>query len=142
MKHVTFIIPKSQNRADFITEAKSGAFEGCVAAFRTFDSVSITGLIDRELVEVLPTSLRFLSHLGQFLSSALERSIRALFNSIVGAGYDQVDVKVCTEFNIRVSNVPTAVDDSTADTNIYLIIGALRGFNRCEHIFLIDMYEN
>lgn len=30
---------------------------------------------------------------------------------------------------IRVSNVPTAVDDATADTAVFLIIGALRGFN-------------
>jgi glyoxylate reductase len=28
-----------------------------------------------------------------------------------------------------VSNTPTAVDDATADINIYLILGALRGFN-------------
>ena len=27
------------------------------------------------------------------------------------------------------SNVPTAVDDATADTGIFLLIGALRGFN-------------
>jgi glyoxylate reductase len=30
---------------------------------------------------------------------------------------------------IRVSNVPTAVDDATADVNMFLIIGALRNFN-------------
>lgn len=46
-----------------------------------------------------------------------------------GAGYDQVDVAACTKRGIRVSNVPTAVDDSTADTNMFLILGVLRGFN-------------
>lgn len=30
---------------------------------------------------------------------------------------------------MRVSNVPTAVDDATADVNMFLIIGALRNFN-------------
>lgn len=50
---------------------------------------------------------------------------------LLGAGYDQVDVHACSARNppIRVSNVPTAVDDATADTNMFLIIGALRNFN-------------
>lgn len=47
----------------------------------------------------------------------------------VGAGYDQVDVDACTKRAIKVSNTPTAVDDSTADVNMFLILGALRGFN-------------
>src|SRR5258707_12253136 len=50
-------------------------------------------------------------------------------NSIQGAGYDQVDVQACTRRGIRLSNTPTAVDEATADINMYLIIGALRGFN-------------
>ena len=50
-------------------------------------------------------------------------------NSIPGAGYDQVDVHACTEHGIKVSNTPTAVDDATADNNMFLILGALRGFN-------------
>jgi lactate dehydrogenase-like 2-hydroxyacid dehydrogenase len=47
----------------------------------------------------------------------------------LGAGYDQVDVKPCTQRGIRVSNVPTAVDDATADINMFLMLGALRGLN-------------
>lgn len=50
---------------------------------------------------------------------------------VIGAGYDQIDVHACTARDIRVSNVPTAVDDATADTNMFLILGALRGFNTC-----------
>ena len=46
-----------------------------------------------------------------------------------GAGYDQIDIAPCTERGIRVSNVPTAVDDATADVNMFLILGALRNFN-------------
>lgn len=49
----------------------------------------------------------------------------------IGAGYDQIDVHACSARNppIRVSNVPTAVDDATADVSMFLIIGALRNFN-------------
>ena len=32
--------------------------------------------------------------------------------------------------------MPTAVDDSTADTNMFLILGALRGFNTCKSPYL------
>jgi D-3-phosphoglycerate dehydrogenase len=53
----------------------------------------------------------------------------------LGAGYDQVDVHACTARNppLRVSNVPTAVDDATADVNMFLILGALRNFNYGMH---------
>ena len=50
-------------------------------------------------------------------------------NSIPGAGYDQISVPACTAAHIYVSHVPTAVDDATADTASFLILGALRGFN-------------
>lgn len=53
---------------------------------------------------------------------------------VLGAGYDQIDVHACTKHDIRVSNVPTAVDDATADTNMFLILGALRGFNTCSYL--------
>lgn len=46
-----------------------------------------------------------------------------------GAGYDQVDVPPCTARGIHLSNVPTAVDDATADTTMFLILGALRNYN-------------
>lgn len=35
----------------------------------------------------------------------------------------------CTARGIRVSNTPTAVDDATADINIWLMIGALRNLS-------------
>lgn len=40
-----------------------------------------------------------------------------------------MDVHACTARGIRVSNVPTAVANATADTNMFLILGAMRGFN-------------
>lgn len=47
----------------------------------------------------------------------------------VGAGYDQIDTAACTAAGIHVSNVPTAVNDATADTALFLLLGALRSFN-------------
>lgn len=103
--------PAATNRAEFIQECQDGKLDGVVAAYRTFASAKITGLVDEELVNALPKSLKFLAHCG--------------------AGYDQVDVHACSARNppIHVSNVPTAVDDATADTTMFLILGALRNFN-------------
>ncbi|KAK7723239.1 glyoxylate reductase [Diaporthe eres] len=102
------VVPKSTDRAGFLAEAASGAFDGCMVAYRTFGSVSITGRIDSELVLALPPSLSFICHNG--------------------AGFDQIDVPACTDRGIKVSNVPTAVDDATADTAMFLMLGALRNF--------------
>ena len=45
-----------------------------------------------------------------------------------GAGYDQYNIPDCTKAGIHVSNTPTAVDASTADTALFLMLGALRMF--------------
>lgn len=50
-----------------------------------------------------------------------------------GAGYDQIDVSACTAEGIYVSNTPTAVDTATADTALFLLLGALRLFNAPLH---------
>ncbi|POS69938.1 D-isomer specific 2-hydroxyacid dehydrogenase [Diaporthe helianthi] len=102
------VVPKSTDRAGFLDEAASGAFDGCQVAYRTFGSVSMTGRIDGELVSALPPSLKYMCHNG--------------------AGFDQIDVSACTSRGIKVSNVPTAVDDATADTAMFLMLGALRNF--------------
>jgi len=70
-----FITPKSTNRKDFLEEAKSGAFNGCDACLRTFDSVSITDSIDRELIQALPRSIRFISHLGESFPYSAGKSV-------------------------------------------------------------------
>ena len=55
----------------------SGAFDEVVAAYRTFQSVAITGLIDEELVKILPKSLKFIAHNGMGLDiGAWKESIR------------------------------------------------------------------
>lgn len=58
------IEPKARSREEFIQECKSGAFDNVVAAYRTFMSVAITGMVDEELVSHLPKSLKFMAHNG------------------------------------------------------------------------------
>ncbi|KAL9580629.1 MAG: hypothetical protein Q9212_004378, partial [Teloschistes hypoglaucus] len=104
------ITPQSSQPADFLSECRSGAFDGAKAVYRTFPSVSITGRIEGEVVEALAAAgVRFIAHNG--------------------AGYDQIDVPACTTHKIHVSNTPTAVDAATADTALFLLLGALRNFN-------------
>jgi hypothetical protein len=57
-------VPESTDRAGFLAEAASGAFDGCLVAYRTFGSVSITGRVDSELVLALPPSLKYICHNG------------------------------------------------------------------------------
>ncbi|CAK7264245.1 hypothetical protein SEPCBS119000_000890 [Sporothrix epigloea] len=99
------VVPKATNRADFLDECRSGALDGVLAAYRTF-CLDVTGRIDKELIAVLPSSLRFICH--------------------TGAGYDQIDIPACTARGIQVSNTPTAVDEATADLHIFLLLGAMR----------------
>jgi lactate dehydrogenase-like 2-hydroxyacid dehydrogenase len=51
---------------------------------------------------------------------------------VVGAGYDDIDVESAKKYGIRVTHTPSAVDDATATTTIYLIISAMRQFARAE----------
>ncbi|CAK7565857.1 MAG: hypothetical protein SEPTF4163_003787 [Sporothrix epigloea] len=99
------VVPKATNRADFIDECRSGTLDGVTVAYRTF-CLDVTGPIDKELLAVLPSSLRFICH--------------------TGAGYDQIDIAACSARGIRVSNTPTAVDEATADLHIFLLLGAMR----------------
>jgi len=60
--------PQARSRQEFIEECKSGAFDGVLVAYRTFDSCDITGRIDEEVVAVLPQSLSFICHNGRLCS--------------------------------------------------------------------------
>lgn len=61
------VTPSSKGgRQAFLEECKRGAFDGVVAAYRTFDSFAITGKIDAEVVAALPRTLKFLAHNGLF----------------------------------------------------------------------------
>ncbi|GAM88474.1 hypothetical protein ANO11243_065070 [Dothideomycetidae sp. 11243] len=103
------ITPTATNRASFMSEARNGAFDGCIAVYRTLPSISLTGRFDADLLLSLPSSLRFIAHCA--------------------AGYDQIDVSACAARGIAVSHTPGAVDDSTADTAAFLILGALRNLS-------------
>ncbi|KAG9241418.1 glyoxylate reductase [Calycina marina] len=103
------VVVQSNNRKKFLAEAKSGAFDGAVAAFRSFTSASITGHFDSEILSALPSTFHFLCQNG--------------------AGYDPIDVSACTEAEVRVCNVPKIADDATGDTAMFLMLGALRLFN-------------
>lgn len=58
------VTPTARTREDFLQECRAGKLDGVVAAYRTFNSFSITGMIDAELVEALPKSMKFLAHCG------------------------------------------------------------------------------
>ncbi|KAH7080529.1 glyoxylate/hydroxypyruvate reductase [Paraphoma chrysanthemicola] len=103
------IEPRAQNRHEFIEECRSGALDGIVVIYRTFESVETTGRFDDEVILSLPASVRFICHNG--------------------AGYDQIDVHSCSKRGIKVSNTPDVVNDCTADTAMFLILGALRRLN-------------
>lgn len=99
---------RAEDRAAFLQECKSGKHDGVVAAYRTFFSVAQTGIWDEELVQALPKSFKVVAHNG--------------------AGYDQLQPAALASRQILATNVPTAVDDATADTGMFLLLGALRNF--------------
>ena len=73
------ITSESKNREEFLNECKSGRLNGVKAAYRTFNSVSITGRIEGEVSEELEkVGLKFLAHNGgskiQQTSGEIQRS--------------------------------------------------------------------
>ncbi|KAM0178742.1 hypothetical protein ACHAPF_003443 [Botrytis cinerea] len=67
------IEPKARSRQEFIEECKNGVYDKVVAVYRTFTSVAITGLIDEELISVLPKGLKFIAHNGNKTDSEGKR---------------------------------------------------------------------
>ncbi|CCD25743.1 glyoxylate reductase NDAI_0F04250 [Naumovozyma dairenensis CBS 421] len=76
---------------------------------RTFHSVEQTGRFDEEIADAVPSSLIAICH--------------------TGAGYDQIDVKYFQKRHIQVSHVPNVVNNVTADTHVFLLLGALRNYS-------------
>lgn len=131
--------PRANSRIEFINTLSNGAIDGVFAIYRTFESVETTGRIDAEVISLLPRSVKFICHNGKsrwpdseicvaFKSCVVLCTLKCLLNS-QGAGYDQVDVHACTKRGIKVSNTPGVVDSCTADTAMFLILGALRRLN-------------
>ncbi|OAA68013.1 NAD(P)-binding domain protein [Niveomyces insectorum RCEF 264] len=104
------VTPTATSRSELLAECRSGALDGVVAVLdRAPLSKPVVGKFDPELIAALPGSVKFLAHNG--------------------AGYDSIDVAACTQRGIFVSNCPEVVDESTADTAVFLILAALREFN-------------
>ncbi|KAI1759910.1 D-isomer specific 2-hydroxyacid dehydrogenase [Hypoxylon sp. FL1150] len=97
---------RSGTREEFLENCRNGTYDAVRGCYRSNSSVAVTGPFDRELVAALPASWKFIAHNG--------------------AGYDNVDVDACSARRIAVSSTPVAVDDATADTGIFLMLGALR----------------
>lgn len=111
----TVIVDDSKNRQEFL-ENLQGKYKDVQYITRTFGSANETGLFDEELIKHLPDSVIAVCHNG--------------------AGYDQVNPHALAERKIQLSNVPELVDDSTADTHVFLLLGALRNFSDGHHRLL------
>lgn len=89
-----------------MSKFRSGEYNDVVGIYRSNESTSVSGPFNKELVQALPSSIRYITHNG--------------------AGYDNIDIPACTERNIEISSTPIAVNDATADVAIFLMLGALR----------------
>lgn len=103
-------IPDTTTREQFLKALKDPENEisKTQVITRTFASVKQTGRFDEEIAKSLPSSVVAVCHLG--------------------AGYDQIDTRFFKDRKIQVTNVPELVNDSTADTHVFLLLGALRNF--------------
>ncbi|KAK9457345.1 D-isomer specific 2-hydroxyacid dehydrogenase [Dipodascopsis uninucleata] len=97
----------SPTKADLLNDFK-GKYSDVTVIFH-FNNSPAGGLMDKELIDATPDTLKFICHNG--------------------AGYDLIDVDACLKKGIKVSNTPGSVDAATADVNMYLILAALRNFN-------------
>ncbi|KAK4938318.1 hypothetical protein LTR10_021202 [Elasticomyces elasticus] len=95
-----------EDRQEFLSNMKNGKYDDVVALYRSNNSVAQTGPFNKELISLLPKSLKFICHNG--------------------AGYDNIDVDACTQKGVKISSTPIAVDNATADVGIFVLLGALR----------------
>ncbi|RCK61011.1 Glyoxylate reductase 1 [Candida viswanathii] len=98
---------ESTNRDEFIRDLQT-KYADITNIARDFDSLAITGRLDAEIAKHVPSTLKTISHCG--------------------AGYDQIDVAPFTEIGVQVSNVTDPVAGPTADTAVFLVLGAMRRF--------------
>ncbi|KAF9469996.1 D-isomer specific 2-hydroxyacid dehydrogenase [Collybia nuda] len=103
----------SPTRSEFLKECSPGGkYFDIVGIYRENGSSDKIGVFDRELINGLPPSVKWIAHNG--------------------AGYDPVDVHACIARGIYLSNTPGAVDDATATTALYLLISTLRQYSIAE----------
>lgn len=102
-------INSDYSREQFI-EDLHGKYSQCVAIARGYLTGRVVGRFDAELIAHFPPSLKYIAHQG--------------------AGYDQCDVDPLIAKGIQLAHCPGVVNASTADTNIYLMLAAMRNFAR------------
>ncbi|ODQ65873.1 hypothetical protein NADFUDRAFT_46479 [Nadsonia fulvescens var. elongata DSM 6958] len=95
-----------ETREEFLDDCKTGKYDGVVAIFHTYMSARYVGLYNKELIQALPESVKFICHNG--------------------AGYDQIDPVACMERGIQVSNTPEVVNNATANVAMMLMLAGLR----------------
>lgn len=101
-------IDPTTDREQFKKDCKS-KYKNLKAIYR-LNNTDYTGRFDKELVSVLPASLKFICHNG--------------------AGYDNVEPAALLERQILFSNCPGAVDAPTADVAFFMMLGCFRNFYR------------
>ena len=99
----------SKDRNEFINDCQ-GKYSKVTGIFSFVTGQGVIGGMDKEVAIHLPETLKYICHSG--------------------AGYNLIDVDALSKKGIQVSNVPGAVNGATADTAVYLMLGALRNFNR------------
>ncbi|KAK2463151.1 hypothetical protein APHAL10511_004806 [Amanita phalloides] len=100
----------SPDRASFIGEClPGGKYDGVAGIYRENGSAKRIGKFDKQLIDGLPGSVKWIAHNG--------------------AGYDPVDVHACKARGIYLSNTPVAVDEATATTALYLVLATMRQFS-------------
>ncbi|KAF8222879.1 2-hydroxyacid dehydrogenase [Tricholoma matsutake] len=103
----------SRNRQEFLEGfCPGGKYSNVVGIYRENASAGKIGIFDKELINGLSSSVKWIAHNG--------------------AGYDPVDVQACISKGIYLSNTPGAVDDATATTALYLLISTVRQYSIAE----------
>jgi glyoxylate reductase len=99
----------------------------------TFERDIIAGFLDAALLvkaqELLSPGLEIIACI--FASYFCLNFLVAPSHGFTGAGYNEIDPDACSRRDppLLVSNTPVVPDDATADTAIFLMLGALRNFN-------------
>lgn len=115
-------IRSDYGRKEFIKDLETNPeFQDIDIITRDLETKRYVGLFDKELVSKFPKSVKLIC-------------IRA-------AGYDQVDTSALIPNKIQLANTPGLVSKATADTNVFLIISALRNFQWSHHNLLNGNWE-
>ncbi|KAI1259699.1 D-isomer specific 2-hydroxyacid dehydrogenase [Xylariaceae sp. FL1019] len=97
----TLLELRQYSKDKFLENCRNGTYDSVVGCFRNSHEK-----FDAEILDALPKDWKFIAHHG--------------------AGYDNIDIDACTRRKVAVSHTPHAVDNATADTGLFLLLGALR----------------